>query len=302
MFMDLELESPTLPRSLVVAKQRIESLLETWLPPEQTNSSLTKAMRYSALSGGKRLRSALIYALQAPLEIPLQACDHVAAAIECIHASSLIHDDLPALDDDDLRRGVPANHIAFGEANAILAGDALMNFAYECLLKLPDTHASATVKMEMLRRMTAAIGEHGMIGGQAREFHDGPKNEAQILQLYAQKTGALLGAGLQMAACASPNNSPHLQRTLQTMSYHMGLAFQIHDDILDIESSSEQLGKPQFSDQDEDKQTLIALIGLDKAKILRTHHANATQSALEKLDLDVTQLNEIIHFIFQRQF
>lgn len=300
--MDIELDTPTLPSALLTAKNRIEGLLKTWLPVKCEHSTLTEAMRYSALNGGKRLRSALIYAIQDPFSIPQAACDHIAAAIECVHASSLIHDDLPALDDDDLRRGQPACHIVYGEAMAILAGDGLMNFAYECLLKLPESAASAEAKLAMMQCLVSAIGEQGMVGGQAREFDSQAKNEAAILELYALKTGALMGAGLQMAAHASPLNSPRLQANLAQLSHHLGLAFQIHDDILDIEGCSEHIGKPQFSDQDENKQTLIALVGMEKAKQLRDHHIMSTKHVVSELALEQTALSELIDFIIQRQF
>lgn len=307
--MDLTITKPakiesaaTLPQWILSAKTRIDRALNDALPPLPEANRLRSAMRYTLLNGGKRIRPAIIYALASALAVNQDVADTIAIAIEAIHASSLIHDDLPALDDDAIRRSQPACHIAYGEAIAILAGDALLNFAYEKLTSISCDQLSAEQTLALIQTLSIAIGEHGLIGGQACEFYDGEQTAADIISLYTKKTASLMQAAVQMTIIASQQNTPALQREMTQLMQHVGLAFQIHDDILDVESSSECLGKPQFSDQNAGKQTLLSLVGMQTAKQMRDEHIKAALLILENSPIDSAELKAIIHFIIYREY
>ena len=243
---------------------QLDSLIST---SDSIEPALQQAMRYGLLNGGKRIRPALTYlACEFSGGSPEQA-DHAATAIECIHSYSLIHDDLPAMDNDDLRRGKPTCHIAFDEATAILAGDALLTLAFE-LLSRPDSRCQPAQQLQMLHCLSKASGERGMVLGQAFDLAhvDQPLTLEQLQAMHSHKTGALIVAALELGALAAGNTDPLRLEHLRLFGQKMGLAFQIKDDLLDIESDTQTLGKPQGSDQLQNKPTYPSLLGLEGAR------------------------------------
>ena len=248
--------------------------------PTQANQRLLEAMRYGLFNGGKRLRPVLVYASCLALGSELERADAAAAAIECIHAYSLIHDDLPAMDDDALRRGKPTCHIAFDEATAILAGDALQPLAFE-LLSQPSSLPAKT-QLEMVRILAQASGDGGMVAGQMFDI-DAEGQQLTLIQLeqmHRLKTGALINAAVQLGALASGNSDSASLEALGDYATAIGLAFQVQDDILDIESDTQTLGKTQGADLARDKSTYPALLGLEAAK---AKAADLHQQALDAL-------------------
>jgi farnesyl diphosphate synthase len=246
---------------------RTEDALQRSLPdPAQAPQRLHAAMRHAVLGGGKRMRPLLVYASGSLFAADPALLDAPAAAVELIHAYSLVHDDLPAMDDDDLRRGRPTVHIAFDEATAILAGDALQSRAFELLASAP---ASGELRLAWLQSLSSAAGAAGMCGGQALDIDaTGQQQSLPALQtMHALKTGALIRTAIRMGAQAGTSDTAQLQR-LDEFAAALGLAFQVRDDILDVESSSEQLGKTAGKDAAQHKSTFPALLGMDGAK----HH------------------------------
>ena len=277
---------------------RIENVLADALPPEHSGS-LAAAMRYSALNGGKRLRAALIYAAAEDNGIDLAAVDAAAAAIECIHAYSLIHDDLPAMDDDDLRRGKASCHIAFGEAEAILAGDALNTLAFELLGNSP---LSADIRLQHIRLLSQAAGVARMVGGQSLDIAlTGKKTDlAQLQTIHCGKTGALIQAAILMGACPSETFAQQ-EKHLAAVGKLLGIAYQIHDDILDATADSRQLGKTAGKDAAQEKNTYVQLLGLDRSRALLEESHAQIQAELEQLP-HKQALSALIQHIFSRTY
>lgn len=243
----------------------LEDHLDRVLPPADTAPQrLHAAMRHAVLGGGKRMRALLVYASGTLLGAEETALHAPAIAVELIHAYSLVHDDLPAMDDDDLRRGKPTVHIAFDEATAILAGDALQTRAFECLAA---ADATAMLRVDWLATLAQASGAAGMCGGQALDIDaTGTLQSLDALQrMHALKTGALIRASVRMGALAGGADAATLAR-LDDFATALGLAFQVRDDILDIEASSAQLGKTAGKDVAQAKSTYPALLGMDGAK------------------------------------
>ncbi|MEM7612198.1 MAG: farnesyl diphosphate synthase [Pseudomonadota bacterium] len=245
---------------------RVDGVLATTLPPaDVVPVKLHEAMRYATLNGGKRIRPLLVYATGGMLEVETHLLDAPAVAVELVHAFSLVHDDLPAMDDDDLRRGKPTVHCQYDEATAILAADALQPLAFEVLASAPRVEQA---QLEMVRILAHACGSLGMTGGQAIDIEsEGQQISPDLLRkMFEQKTGALIVAAIEMAATLSPNLGKERHRALQEFARCLGLAFQIRDDILDIEGDTETIGKPQGSDIAHDKATWPAVFGLAAAK------------------------------------
>ncbi|WP_394696682.1 polyprenyl synthetase family protein [Pseudoxanthomonas japonensis] len=243
----------------------LEDHLDQALPPAgAAPQRLHAAMRHAVLGGGKRMRALLVYASGALLQADEATLHAPAVAVELIHAYSLVHDDLPAMDDDDLRRGKPTVHIAFDEATAILAGDALQTLAFE---QLATADATATLRVDWLATLAQASGAAGMCGGQALDIDaTGSQQSLDDLQrMHALKTGALIRAAVRMGALAGGADAATLTR-LDGFADALGLAFQVRDDILDIEASSAQLGKTAGKDVAQAKSTYPALLGMDGAK------------------------------------
>jgi farnesyl diphosphate synthase len=224
-------------------------------------------MRYAVLAPGKRIRPVLAYATGTALGAPLEALDPVAVAVELIHAYSLIHDDLPAMDDDDLRRGRPTCHRQFDEATAILAGDALQALAFEVLLT-PAAQAAPERRLEMVRTLAVASGSLGMAGGQALDLGAVGRELtlAELENIHVHKTGALIRASVRLGYLSSDCRDEALAERLERYAHCIGLAFQVHDDILDVEGVTEVIGKPQGSDASLDKPTYADLLGLEGAR------------------------------------
>lgn len=245
--------------------QRVEAVLEKALPaPSVAPQRLHAAMRHASLGGGKRIRPLLVYAAGSLFGVEERWLDAPAAAVELIHAYSLVHDDLPAMDDDDLRRGQPTVHVAFDEATAILAGDALQTLAFGVLSEAP---VSAELRLSWLHSLSSAAGVAGMCGGQALDVDATGKVQtlAELERMHSLKTGALIRASVRMGAVAGTVDEATL-KLLDVFANALGLAFQVRDDILDVESSSEQLGKTAGKDSAQAKSTYPALLGMEGAK------------------------------------
>jgi len=261
---------------------RIEQALNRWLPEETVSPEhLHAAMRYASLDGGKRVRPVLVYATGTALGVSLEQLDGPACAIEFIHAYSLVHDDLPAMDDDDLRRGKPTCHKAYDEATAILVGDALQSLAFEVVSSDPNMVAEPEQRLAIIRELALASGSRGMAGGQAIDTAAEGKclSLEQLQMMHRYKTGALLKASVRFGALSSPSTTEQQHLALDRYADAIGLAFQIRDDILDVESDTETLGKPQGSDLARDKPTYTSLLGLDGAKAkARALHEEAMTS------------------------
>ena len=276
-------------------QQRVNHALENVLPDvKEIPTHLHTAMRYSVLEGGKRIRPALIYAAGEVTHAPTKIMDAAACAIELIHAYSLVHDDLPAMDNDTLRRGKPTCHVAFGEATAILVGDALQSLAFECL---------ADTKLIMLKELAEAAGSKGMVGGQQIDIsHVGKKLELHALkQMHKYKTGALIVAAVRLGALAGEVKPAELE-ALTTYAKHVGLAFQVHDDILDAQSTTEILGKTAGADAAQDKPTYTQILGVTPA----IHYANELHeqalAALEPFDSRADHLRALAGYTVNRKY
>lgn len=261
--------SNALKEYLVFSQNRVELALEARLPSDDLlPHKLHRAMRYSVLNGGKRMRPMLTYCTGMALGIAPEVLDGPACAVEFIHVYSLIHDDLPAMDDDDLRRGKATCHVAFDEATAILAGDALQALAFEVLAHDPTITAAAEARLRMINFLAKASGSQGMVGGQAIDLQSvGTKlNLPELENMHIHKTGALIRASVNMAALAKADLDIGLATKLDHYAKCIGLSFQVKDDILDEESDTATLGKTQGKDKDNDKPTYPALLGLSGAK------------------------------------
>lgn len=285
-------------------QQRIHTQLDQHLDANKLKNRgvpqrLIEALRYATLNKGKRLRPALLYAIGEALTLPLDRLDTAACAIELIHSYSLVHDDLPAMDNDDLRRGQPTCHIQYDEATAILVGDAQQTLAFElisCDSQLSDSH-----KIRLMQQLSCASGLAGMIGGQMIDMTSEQQTSSLegLLSLHQMKTGALIEAALLMGAAQSPRYE-ELHSALKNLGSSIGLAFQVHDDILDIESDTVTLGKPQGSDQQANKATFPSLLGLEKAKHYRDALIQKAHHQRLSLKINSPFLQQLIDYIAER--
>ena len=249
---------------------RVQTVLEGALPAaDLIPQRLHAAQRYAVLSGGKRLRPLLVYCTGEALHVPVASLDAPAAAVELIHSYSLVHDDLPAMDDDDLRRGQPTTHRAFDEATAILAGDALQVLAFSLLSRDRTSGTSSETRLKMIQILADASGTMGMAGGQAIDLAAVGRalNLEELEAMHRLKTGALIRASVLMAAACSPGLSSAAWDALDQYSQDIGLAFQIQDDILDVEGKTEEIGKTSGADAARAKPTYPSVLGLEAAKI-----------------------------------
>jgi len=280
--------------------QRVEARLEAALPAaDESPERLHQAMRHAVLGGGKRLRPMLVYAAGGTLGADEALLDAPAAAVELVHAFSLVHDDLPAMDDDDLRRGRPTVHVAFDEATAILAGDALQALAFTVLADEP--RAPPALRVGWLSALAAATGAAGMCGGQSLDMDGTGAALAlpQLERLHALKTGALIRAAVRMGALAGNADAAALA-ALDDYAAALGLAFQIRDDLLDIEASSEQLGKTAGKDAAQAKSTYPALLGAEGARAHLAQVAARGHAALDALAGDGSALRGLLDFAVDR--
>lgn len=283
---------------------RVDAVLEPlFLAPHADLQQLFAAMRYSVINGGKRIRPLLVYAACEALDGQLEQADAAACAVELIHAYSLVHDDLPAMDDDDLRRGQPTTHKAFDEASAILAGDALQSLAFEVLADSARNPLDAETRLLMLSRLSQAAGPGGMVGGQAIDLAAvGRKLDQPALErMHRHKTGALIEASVHLGALASGRADRRNLDALQRYAEAVGLAFQVQDDILDVESDTATLGKRQGADIARDKPTYPALLGLAAAKTYAQDLCDQALHALRGFGPQAEPLRELARFIISRR-
>ena len=281
---------------MAFCQERMARTLDHWLPSAVTPPrTLHEAMRYAALAGGKYVRPLLVYATGRSLGID---------AVELIHAYSLVHDDLPAMDDDDLRRGKPACHKVYGDAMAILAGDALQALAFHILAQDPAIRAPAQRRLRMIDTLAVASSSQGMAGGQAIDLEAVGKDlDLQELEnMHLRKTGALIRASVTLAALSRPELSEETLRQLGGYARCIGLAFQIRDDILDVEGDTATLGKEQGADMERNKPTYPALLGLEGAKRKAAELHERALALLEPLGGDADPLRWIAQYIVGREY
>ena len=278
-------------------QERVNQALKIALPPIN-NSRLVDAMHYSVLNGGKRLRPILVYLSSELGKTETSIADTAACAVEFIHCYSLIHDDLPAMDDDKLRRGKPTCHIKFDEATAILAGDALRPMAYELICSLdnlPDT-----TKISMVNSLTKACSHNGMVEGQMKDMQLNKAVSVDALDLmHEQKTGRLIEASIELGGLIGGLNSDELL-ILKAYGQKIGLAFQIRDDIIDVESPSSESGKPQGSDAMKEKITYPSLVGIKESKIRSQELAEEALEILTSLNLKTDKINSLTSYVVTR--
>ena len=292
----------TLAEYMAARQQAVDAALDRWVPPEDENpATIHRAMRYSLFAGGKRIRPLLaIAAAEAVSDAPL-GIESCACALEMIHTYSLIHDDLPALDNDDLRRGRPTCHKVFGDAMAILAGDSLLTLAFEVLAKIDN--ADANRRIELVRELATASGTvGGMIGRQVNDIEgEGKHPTARLLEsIHRAKTGALLRASVRMGAIYAGADS-HQLAALTSFGEHVGLAFQIVDDILDVEQSSEALGKTPGKDAAQQKITFPAVYGIERSREMAEEERLAAHLALQAFGDRAQRLRELADLVVRRQ-
>ncbi len=300
----------TLHEYIAVQQKAIDAALNRWVPPESANpETIHRAMRYSLFAGGKRIRPLLAIAAAETVSDAPAGNESAACALQKIHTYSLIHDDLPALDNDDLRRGRATCHKAFGEAMAILAGDALLTLAFEVLARLEGVNAER--RIDLVRELATASGTlGGMIGGQVNDLEgEGKHPTAELLEsIHRAKTGALLRASVRMGAIYAGADAAQLA-ALTKFGEHIGLAFQIVDDILDVEQSSEALGKTAGKDAAQHKITFPAVYGIEESRRMADEERLAAHLALNisdkrgarGFDERGTRLRELADLIVQRK-
>jgi len=284
-------------------RSRTENILSQFLAENDGSTTrLHTAMQYSVLGGGKRIRPILVYATGYALDATLSHLDRAACAVEFIHAYSMIHDDLPAMDDDDLRRGKPTCHKAFDEATAILAGDALQALAFQILSATPSSEDEAKT-LKKISLLASASGIQGMVGGQAIDLEAVGETLGldQLEAMHAKKTGALIRASVLLGAYTAPNVSEVQLNQLDHFSHCIGLAFQVRDDILDVEGNTQVIGKTRGADARKGKPTYSTLLGIEKAKkVAEQLHREAIDS-LSIFDERANVLREISSYIVNRE-
>jgi len=290
-----------LKTGLADAAEAVEKTLDKLLPlggdPEDR---VIEAMRYAVLNGGKRIRPFMVIASADMFGVDRRSTLRAAAAVEMVHCYSLVHDDLPAMDNDDLRRGKPTCHIQFDEATAILAGDALLTRAFEVLAD-PDTHQDARVRADMVLALAEASGERGMVGGQVLDLmaETTDLNMPEITRMQRMKTGMLISVACEMGAILG-HASENARHALHAYAHDLGLAFQIADDLLDIESTTEKMGKKTGKDAEAGKSTFVSLMGVERARgqaqMLSEQAIQHLEIFAEKSDL----LKQLARFVVER--
>ena len=284
----------------IAHQQRIEAVLTRTLPGELTlPERLHEAMRYAVLGGGKRVRALLSYAAAELASASPEQADSSAAAVELIHAFSLVHDDMPCMDDDDLRRGKASCHKQYDDATALLVGDALQSLAFEAL-----ANRDAPQALKQVQVLAKATGSRGMCGGQSIDLQSTGKllSRNALETMHQYKTGALIQAAALLGAYAADHTDQPLIDTLEQYSQHMGLAFQVVDDILDATADTQTLGKTAGKDALQEKSTYVSLLGLDEAKVLVNSLHAKTLQLLAGFDNKADPLRGIAKFICERPF
>jgi farnesyl diphosphate synthase len=270
--------------------------------PEGLESRVFEAMRYAVLAPGKRLRPFLVLASAKLFSVARRSALQVAAAIELVHAYSLVHDDLPAMDDSDLRRGRPTCHKAFDEATAILAGDGLLTLAFEVLAQ-SDTHGDAAVRCELVAALAAAAGGHGMVGGQMIDLiaeHRPDLDIGAITRLQRLKTGALIAFACESGAILGKAQT-EARLALHGYAHDLGLAFQIADDLLDVESSAAETGKPVRQDAAAGKATFVSILGVERARAQAQLLVSQAAAHLDLFEDRANLLRQAARFVVERR-
>ena len=277
-------------------RNRINSKLESLLPSDE--SILSEAIRYSVLDGGKRLRPILVYLIGELGNAKNESLDILAGSVEIIHCYSLIHDDLPSMDDDDLRRGKPTTHKKYDEATAILAGDALQPFAFELVTRI---NISDKKKLGIIKSLAEACGYQGMVGGQIKDIHSHDIKDVKSLDImHCQKTGRLIQSAIETAGILSNLRKQDIE-SLTEYGDKIGLAFQIQDDIIDIESPSTISGKDQGSDVEKEKPTYPSIVGIENSRIRAFGLAEEAKEKLQPLGKNTDNLCKLAEFIISRK-
>lgn len=280
--------------------KEIDQALDHFMSHNTTSERLRDTMRYSVLGGGKRVRPALCLAAAKAMGVNEKTALAPACALELIHAYSLVHDDLPAMDDDDLRRGRPTAHIAFDEASAILAGDALQSLAFSLLSEAPDL--TDRQRVVMVSELARASGHEGMVGGQAIDLESVGQqlNVEQLETMHRHKTGALIEASVRLGALTAENVTERQLSDLSDYASALGLAFQVQDDLLDIEGDTQIIGKRQGSDAAKEKPTYPALLGIDGARQHLTRLLNDALNAIEGFGSEADTLRAMADYVVAR--
>lgn len=287
--------------ALLTIQQCVEAALKQVLPDiTSTPTHLHEAMTYATLGGGKRVRAVLVFGAGRAVGAPDRVLEAPAAALELIHAYSLVHDDLPCMDDDELRRGKPACHIAYDDATALLVGDALQSLAFQALAQAPGIEVAR--RLAMVEALAEASGSLGMAGGQAIDLASVGKslNLSELQTMHRLKTGALIRASARIGGLAALAREDAALSALDDYASCVGLAFQIQDDILDVEGSTEALGKPQGADQALDKPTYPALLGLDASRRRAAELTEQAVAAIDRFGAAADLLRELAMFIVKR--
>ncbi len=290
-----------LAQALIVAGAEIDEVLEELLPDSNgPESRLVEAMRYATIPGGKRLRAALVLTSAAMFHVARSSALRVGAAMEMMHAYSLIHDDLPCMDDDNMRRGRPSTHIQFDEAAAVLSGDALQTLAFEVLAS-DETHSNPEVRLELIRTFAEAAGTHGMAGGQMIDLEAEHKELeiAEITRMQQMKTGALIACACESGAILG-RAPARLRQALHAFAHDLGLAFQITDDLLDAEGTRAETGKTVRKDAAAGKATFVSLLGIGRARQQAEFLADQATAHLDAFDDEADLLREVARFVIGR--
>jgi geranylgeranyl pyrophosphate synthase len=286
-------------------RERMESALAARLPPaDAVPTRLHEAMRYSVLGGGKRVRPMLLFATARTLGLTEDDVEAAACALELVHVYSLVHDDLPAMDDDDLRRGRPTCHKAYDEATAVLVGDALQPLAFQLLARDPALPASAAIRLRLVELLADSIGTFGMAGGQAIDLDAQGRalNIEQVEQMHDRKTGALIRVSVMMGAACVPSLDSALQHALAGFAAPIGLAFQIQDDLLDVLSDTATLGKATGADRERGKPTHPAVIGVEASQERVRLLNNQALDALKPFGQRAEPLRQLADWLLSRRY
>lgn len=297
-----EEQTQSLHQSLTNRAQQLEAVLNKLLPRMKSGeANLIEAMRYAVLGGGKRLRGYLVTEVASLFNIPMEKALYVGASVEMLHAYSLIHDDLPAMDDDDLRRGKPSTHIKFGEAIAILAGDALQTKAFE-ILTFEEINENPSIRIELVKALAEASGSNGMVGGQVIDMEGENRHLTlpEVINLHAMKTGRLICYSAEAGAILGQANSD-LRHHIISYGRDLGTAFQIADDILDATASAEELGKTAGKDTAAGKSTFVSLLGIHDAQKEANRLINKAIRHLEPFGSTADNLRALANYVITRK-
>ncbi|PXZ01784.1 polyprenyl synthetase family protein [Commensalibacter melissae] len=298
----VEAQNQSLNQSLSSRAQSLETTLDKFLPRMKGGeANLIEAMRYAVLGGGKRLRGYLVTEVASLFNIPMKSALYVGASVEMLHAYSLIHDDLPAMDDDDLRRGKPSTHIKFGEAIAILAGDALQTKAFE-ILTWEDVSENPDIRIELVKSLAEASGSNGMVGGQVIDMEGENRHLTlpEVINLHAMKTGRLICYSAEAGAILGQANTD-LRNHIISYGRDLGTAFQIADDILDATASAEELGKTAGKDNASGKSTFVSLLGIEDAKKEANRLISKAIRHLEPFGSAADNLRALANYVITRR-